>query len=140
MRMETPDVGFYRFLYSSVGEKWRWRDRLLPSDDELQAALATPGTDIHVLYANGVPAGYIELAQSEESTKVVYFGLRPGYIGKGLGKHLLSYAVAQAWDRGTKRVWLHTCNLDGPHALSNYIKRGFSIYKVDEQPMPECYL
>jgi hypothetical protein len=24
--------------------------------------------------------------------------------------------------------------------LDNYIKRGFSVYKVDEQPMPERYL
>ena len=37
------------------------------------------------------------------------------------------------------RVWLHTCNLDGPHALSNYQKRGFRIYEVIEEPMPELY-
>jgi GNAT superfamily N-acetyltransferase len=61
-------------------------------------------------------------------------------MGKGLGKHLLSYGIAQAWNNGAKRLWVHTCNLDGPYALNNYIKRGFSVYKVDEQPMPERYL
>jgi len=28
-----------------------------------------------------------------------------------------------------ERVWLHTCTLDGPHALTNYHARGFVPYK-----------
>lgn len=139
-KFETPDVEFYRFLYSSVGELWRWRDRLLMSEAELATLLAAPGTSVHVLYVDKVPAGYIELAKSDESTEIAYFGLRPQYLGKGLGKHLLSNGIAQAWQDGAKRVWVHTCNLDGPYALDNYIKRGFSIYQVDEQPMPEQYI
>ena len=59
--------------------------------------------------------------------------------GAGLGKHLLSYGVARAWEMDAKRVWLHTCNLDGPHALANYQKRGFRIFKVVEEPMPALY-
>lgn len=138
--MEAADVEFYRFLYRCVGEQWRWRDRLLLSTDELEALLNIPGTSVHVLYVDDVPAGYIELAHSGDSTKIAYFGLFPDYIGKGLGKHLLSYGIAQAWNTGAKRVWVHTCNLDGPYALDNYIKRGFSIYQVHEQPMPDDYL
>jgi GNAT superfamily N-acetyltransferase len=138
--MEEPDVAFYRFLYSSVGEQWKWRDRLLLPEHELKSLLAAPETSVHVLYVGDVPAGYVELAQSDDSTEIAYFGLCPDYMGKGLGKHLLSYGIAQAWNNGAKRLWVHTCNLDGPYALDNYIKRGFSIYKVDEQPMPERYL
>ncbi len=147
MCMETPDVAFYRFLYTSVGEQWRWRDRLSHSDEEIKALLLAPGTSVHVLYVNGAPAGYIELAEHKEgptgrffSTEIVYFGIRPGYIGRGLGKHLLCHGIAYAWNRGTQRLWVHTCNLDGPHALNNYIKRGFKIYRVEKQPMPEHYL
>ena len=147
MCMGTPDVAFYRFLYSSVGEEWRWRERLSHSDEEIKALLLEPGTSVHVLYVNGVPAGYIELAERKEgptgrffSTEIVYFGLRSTYIGRGLGKHLLSHGIAYAWNRGTQRLWVHTCNLDGPHALNNYIKRGFKIYRVDKEPMPERYL
>lgn len=147
MCMGTPDVAFYRFLYSSVGEEWRWRERLSHSDEEIKALLLDPGTSVHVLYVNGVPAGYIELAERKEgptgrffSTEIVYFGLRSTYIGRGLGKHLLSHGIAYAWNRGTQRLWVHTCNLDGPHALNNYIKRGFKIYRVDKEPMPEGYL
>ncbi len=139
LRMETVDVPFYRFLYTAVGEQWHWRDRLLMPTDELEAELADPCTTVDVLYVGGVPAGYVELKREGEATEVAYFGLRPGYIGRGLGKHLLSWGVAQAWSDGAQRVWLHTCNLDSPHALDNYLKRGFTVYEVVEEPMPDRY-
>lgn len=146
MCMDTPDVAFYRFLYTSIGKQGRWRDRLSHSDEEINALLVVPGTSVHVLYVDGAPAGYIELVQHTEgrsarfySTEIVYFGLRPTYIGRGLGKHLLSHGIAYAWNKGTQRLWVHTSNLDDPHALKNYINRGFKVYRVDEQPMPECY-
>jgi hypothetical protein len=28
-------------------------------------------------------------------------------------------------------VWLHTCTLDDPAALPNYLKRGFASYKEE---------
>lgn len=139
MQMEEPDIAFYRFLYSEVGEAWRWRDRLLLPEDELRAILADDATDVHVLYEDGVPAGYIELFQEGEDTEIAYFGLRPGFMGRGLGKHLLSYGVERAWEAGAKRVWVHTCNLDSPHALPTYQARGFEVYDVRKQPMPERY-
>jgi len=134
------DVEFYRFLYNTVGEDWRWRDRRLLSDDELYAALTAPGVSIYVLYLNGVPAGYVELDRRGDETEVAYFGLRPAYVGRGLGKFLLSYGIERAWEDHPQRLWVHTCNLDGPHALDNYLKRGFKVYEVHEKPMPERYL
>jgi GNAT superfamily N-acetyltransferase len=136
LSMTQPDVVYYQFLYRAVGEVWRWRDRLLISDDELLEILSAPGLTVDVLYVEGVPAGYVELLREGANTEIAYFGLRPAFIGRGLGKHLLSYGIEQAWQGGAERVWLHTCNLDGPHALSNYQKRGFSVYKVEEVPMP----
>lgn len=135
----AADVRFYKFLYSAVGEVWRWRDRLIMPEEELLAVISSPNTSIHVLYVRGVPAGYIELVKQGESTEIAYFGLRPEFMGRGLGKHLLSYGMKRAWDDGAQRVWVHTCNLDGPHALANYLKRGFTIYDTREQPMPERY-
>ena len=140
MRMARADVAFYQFLYRAVGEAWRWRDRLLIADDELLKILSAPGLTVDVLYVEGVPAGYVELLREGENTEIAYFGLRPAFIGRGLGKHLLSYGIAEAWDDGAARVWVHTCNLDGPHALSNYQKRGFAVYKVEQAPMPERFL
>lgn len=139
-RMETPDLEFYRFLYNEVGREWRWRDRNHMSDFELESILNSPKTDVYVLYVNGTPAGYVELAQRGREIEIAYFGLRKRYHGRGLGKHLLSYGIQKAWEKQPERIWLHTCNLDGPHALENYVKRGFSIYRVDEEPMPEIYV
>ena len=137
--MDFPDIAFYRFLYTEVGKIWRWRDRLLLDDDKLLDILASPDTKIYVLYVQGVPAGYIELAVQNDDAEIAYFGLREQFFGKGFGKHLLSYGVNEAWKIGAKRIWLHTCNLDGPQALTNYQKRGFQVYDVVEEPMPQRY-
>lgn len=137
--MQTPDIEFYRFLYRAVGQAWRWRDRLTMPDDELESLLASSKVHVDVVYTEGVPAGYIELARTGAETEIAYFGLRSTYFGRGLGKHLLSHGVARAWKGGANRVWVHTCNLDGPNALKNYTRRGFRVYDVKEEPMPETY-
>lgn len=136
--MVRPDVAFYRFLYREVGAAWRWRDRLELDDATLRALLDDPQVTVDVLYVEGVPAGYIEL-RHDEDTEIVYYGLRREFQGCGFGKHLLSHGVARAWVCGAKRVWLHTCNLDSPYALENYLKRGFRVCRVEETPMPEAY-
>ncbi|MDB4666604.1 GNAT family N-acetyltransferase, partial [bacterium] len=65
---------------------------------------------------------------------IALFGLLPQMFGKGLGSAMLSLAVAQAWSLAdTKRVWLHTCTEDHPHALANYQKRGFRLFKTVEE-------
>lgn len=137
--LPNPDVAFYRFLYGSVGADWCWRDRLIMSDAELEAALARPGTSVDVLYVGDVPAGYVELVNTGWETELAYFGLRPAFTGMGLGKHLLSHGIERAWETDIRRLWVHTCNLDSPRAQDNYVKRGFRPYKVHRQPMPERY-
>jgi hypothetical protein len=44
---------------------------------------------------------------------------------------MLTKAVERAWALGAARVWLHTSSLDHSSALSNYLARGFSIWKQD---------
>jgi ribosomal protein S18 acetylase RimI-like enzyme len=135
MEAREPSVPFYRFLYSAVGGDYTWTDRLKWSDERLSTYLARPAVSVLVLYVRGTPAGYIELdREPEESaevgTEVAYFGLIPAFHGRGLGKFLLSHGVARAFADGAARVWLHTCTLDGPHALANYQARGFVPYKT----------
>jgi len=43
---------------------------------------------------------------------------------------LLTHGLEEAWRMGPSRVWLHTCTLDHPAALPNYLARGMTIYKV----------
>ncbi|MEO1643891.1 MAG: GNAT family N-acetyltransferase [Chloroflexota bacterium] len=137
--MRDVDVAFYRKMYRAVGEKWRWRDRLIMPREELRNILERDTTRVYVLYVDNDPAGYVELDQQGASTEIAYFGLREAYHGRGLGKFLLSFGIKEAWDLGAERVFVHTCNLDGPHALSNYRKRGFAVYQETREPMPELY-
>lgn len=123
-------VSFHRFLYREVGRNYHWRDRLTWTDDQVRRYLADPAVTLHVLYVQGSPAGYFELRMEPDgSVEIAYFGLLPEFIGRGLGKGLLSEAVTSAWARGARRVWLHTCTLDDPAALPNYLKRGFKPFK-----------
>lgn len=134
----APDIRYYRFMYAMVGEQWNWTDRLLLEDDDILAILEDPNMRMFVLYYDGAPAGYIEVVRKDDITsEVKYFGLREAFWGMGLGKHLLSYGVTQAFDAGAEHIILDTCNLDGPYALKNYQKRGFRVYKVTENPMPD---
>jgi GNAT superfamily N-acetyltransferase len=125
---ECP-ASFFRYLYAEVGRKYHWVDRLGWTDDEIRAYLADPAVSLWVIYYDGSPAGYFELKKEEGgSTELAYFGLLEEFIGRGLGKHLLSFAIERAWGDGARRVWVHTCTLDGPTALPNYLKRGFKPF------------
>ena len=125
-RMRECPVPFFRYLYQEVGRAYRWTDRLSWSDETIRAYLATPGVSMWLMSWEKAPAGYFELRQHEDSSvEIAYFGLLPDFIGRGWGKHLLTRAVQSAWQLGPDRVWLHTCTLDHPAALPNYLKRGF---------------
>lgn len=125
-RLEHCSVGLFRFLYEEVGRAYRWTDRLGWSDAMIERHLATPGVSIWLLTSDDQPAGYFELiAHEDDSVEIAYFGLLPDFIGRGWGKYLLTLAVQSAWQLGPRRVWLHTCTLDHPAALPNYLKRGF---------------
>lgn len=125
-RVHGCPVAFHRFLYREVGRDYHWHDRLVWTDEQTRAYLDNPQISLHVLYCTGAPAGYFELRREEDGgIEIAYFGLLPEYIGRGLGKMLLSEAVETAWREGASRVWLHTCTLDDPAAMPNYLKRGF---------------
>ena len=123
-------VATYRALYAAVGADYHWRDRLTWSDEMLAGHLARTDVRVWILRdADGV-GGYFELAKgSDEAVEIAYFGLIPSRHGRGLGKVLLTRAIAEAWGWGAARVWLHTCTLDGPAALPNYLARGFVPFR-----------
>lgn len=126
-RVPLPE--FNRFLYTAVGGDWYWRDRLPWSHARWMQWLDRPEVQTWVLYVEGTPAGYVELErQAGDDVEIAYFGLIPRFVGQGLGGHLLSEAIRRAWDLGAARVWVHTCSLDGPAALANYLARGMRIY------------
>jgi GNAT superfamily N-acetyltransferase len=127
-----PTIDYYRFLYDAVGRHWQWIDRKKLSDPELATIIHDPLVEVHVLMVEGVPAGYVELDRRVAGDiELAYFGLTPEFIGRGLGKYLLFWAVDKAWSYRPRRVWVHTCTLDHAAALPNYEKAGFTIYKEE---------
>ncbi|WP_051361920.1 GNAT family N-acetyltransferase [Solimonas soli] len=130
---------FSRFLYTAVGGHWHWRDRLGWSYARWMRWLDRPELQTWVMYVDATPAGYIELEkQAGDDVEIAYFGLMREFTGRGLGGHLLSVGIERAWELGARRVWVHTCTLDGPHALANYEARGLVRYheetKIVERP------
>jgi len=119
-------VELFRFLYVEVGKNYHWFDRLPWTDEDIRAYLSQPEISVWLMTYDNETAGYFELRKcADGATEIAYFGLMPQFIGRGLGKHLLTSAVEQAWADGANRVWLHTCTLDDPAALPNYLARGF---------------
>jgi ribosomal protein S18 acetylase RimI-like enzyme len=143
VRAEVPSPAFSRFLYTAVGGDVSWTDRLVWDEERWRGYLERPGAETWVAYERGTPAGYVELDAPEDGVvEIAYFGLLPPFRGRGIGGHLLSYGTARAWDladrwpgrAATRRVWVHTCSLDGPYALGNYRRRGFRQYAVETTP------
>jgi hypothetical protein len=57
--------------------------------------------------------------------------LKPVVCPSSPGGALLTSALEEAWRMNPPRVWVHTCNLDHPAALTNYQARGMKIYKTE---------
>ena len=132
-RWTSANPSRHRALYAEVGEQWAWRDRLSWTPDQFCERLNTGGVSVWEAFVDNETVGFFELAlnRQDQSVEIAYFGLLPRFIGRGYGKVLLTDAVDAAYALGATRVWLHTCTLDSPHALPNYLARGFTVFKVE---------
>ncbi len=125
-RVFMPTVGFYRYLYNTVGANYVWWLRRIMPDGELARMLDDPSLEIHVLYKDGEPAGFFELdARYGTSVNLSYFGLMPHVIGTGCGPGFLRQAIDAAWQSRPRTVTVNTCTADHPRALPNYLLAGF---------------
>ena len=146
----TAQPDFYRYLYIAVGAPWKWYMRL--DWDYAQWERLIADNKVHVFVGHrdghGQPLGFFELRELPDRTvKIAYFGLVPEVIGEGFGGEFLDHAIWQAYRLGAKRVTLHTCSLDHPNALLNYLARGFRVRRHDRfsdtvpddiQPWPDA--
>lgn len=132
VQTHSPTVSFYRYLYNTVGAPWLWHERRRLDDNTLLAIIHDAKVEVYVLYVHGVPAGYIELDRRiADEVEVAYFGLIPEFIGRGLGRYLLDWALNEAWREHPRRVWVHSCNYDHPKAIAVYQRAGFVPYKQE---------
>lgn len=134
LRLRQPTVPFYRYLYDIVGAPWLWFERRAMDDAQLARIIQDERVEIYVLNVDGEPAGFAELDHRRPpDIELAYFGLVPAFIGKGLGRYLLTWVVDAAWDNGPARLWVNTNTLDHPKALPLYQRCGFRPYRQESK-------
>ena len=127
-QVKRPSPVFNWFLHQAVGASFRWGGREDWDEARWTQYVHRDELETWVAYVSGAPAGYCELEkQDDASVRIECFGLLSEFFSLGLGGHLLTVAVERAWNFGANRVWLSTCSHDHPHALQNYLRRGFRI-------------
>ena len=126
----------YIALWGAVGRPLDWDGRLMMPRAAVEALLAGPLTDIHVLRLGGVAAGFCEFNRPDPPDSAIkYFGLTPEFQGRRLGPHLLDAALRAHWRTvNPRRIWLHTDTWDDARALPMYERAGFKVFARHDLP------
>ena len=132
--VEPVDFQLNKFFYKNVGNKHRWTDRLIWSENEWIRYVSSANIETYILKIENDLAGYFELINhlNLKEIEIAYFGLLEEYHNKKLGGYFLSEAIKKSFlKKNIERVWVHTCTLDHKNALKNYMARGMKIYKKE---------
>lgn len=126
----TPDLDWYRDLFSRVGADWMWFSRQGMSDADLAAIVHREDVWIYSVDIDGRSEGMLELDfRVHGECELGYFGLTPALVGSGVGRWLMDHAIEKAWSQPITRFHVHTCTLDSPQALPFYMRSGFQAYR-----------
>ena len=137
-RVETPPLDGFRDLYRRIGEEWLWVSRIRMSDASLASHLHARQLEVHALVDDGCDEGLLELNFAEPGQcEIVMFGVTAKLVGSGAGRWLMNRAQEIAWSRPIERLWLHTCTLDHPAALTFYQRSGFRACRRQVEVMDD---
>lgn len=129
-RLAGPDVDRYLKVFRAVGQDWLWFGRLRVGPLQLSAILADPAVEAYAIAGQQGDLGLLELDFRDRSNpEILYFGVVPAMVGKGLGGAMMTLALHRARAAGFNRLMLHTCSLDHPGALGFYCRAGFRPVK-----------
>jgi len=126
-------INLPRFLYKEIGKNYYWRDRLAWDDKDWLSLISQNNYQLYVLNNQSHLAGYYEiLVDNDLNFEIAYLGIFKEFFGKKIGAYLLAHAIENCFMQGAKKVWVHTCTLDHPNALKNYLARGMTIFKTEK--------
>ncbi len=134
-RATTQDLPFLRALFASFRAEemasvpWpeEAKARFLDNQFALQHQYFVtrfPGADFLIVEADGQPAGRLYLDRGPEEHRVIDIGFLAARRGKGVGRDLLEWVIAEARSAGARRVAL-SVNLTNPRARKLYESLGF---------------
>ena len=128
-----PDFQLNKFFYKQIGKKYRWTDRLIWTDFQWSNYVSNKNLETYVIKNSDDLVGYFELIYHPEKNEIelAYLGLFEDYFGKGVGGYALTTAILKSFEKKIKRIWVHTCTLDHPNAIKNYLARGMKIFKEE---------
>ena len=131
---KKPTIDFCKFFYKEVGRDFFWRDRLKWTDQDWLDYVNNDFFKLYILKHNNKLAGYYELLYDPKTTsmEIPYFGIFKEFYGKKIGGYLLTDALSTSFKQKITKVWVHTCTLDHPNALKNYLARGMKIFKTEK--------
>lgn len=134
-----PEIEPYRQLFRRVGSPWLWFSRLIMDQAALEAIIADPAVELHVVVDDlGDEVGMLELDyRTSGQCELAFVGLVPSLSGQGHGRWLLGEALKLAWQKDVVRVHVHTCSLDHPAALNAYRRAGFRPFRRAIERFPD---
>lgn len=139
---EGRDAPRIRRLHDAVAAPHHWPS-LGWSSAQWARALARPGQTHQVARVDGIDVGWARLEiDGPGSVRLGSFGLVPEFVGSGYGGAFLTAVVREARRLLAEappppgvpaRVWVATSSWDHPHALGNYLARGFRVTRRERR-------
>ncbi|RPH00071.1 MAG: GNAT family N-acetyltransferase [Candidatus Pelagibacter sp. TMED118] len=136
--VDPIDFNLNKFFYKQIGKEHRWLDRLSWNDQSWINYLKNESVQTYVQMENNNLVGFFEIIfdNGSKDTEIAYFGILREFREKGYGGNLLSYAIKLGFNKGSKKVWVHTCSLDHKNALQNYKSRGMKVFRKEKIKIP----
>ena len=131
--LDPANFQLNKFFYKNIGNKHKWVDRLVWSEEQWIDYVSNQNVKTYVLKYKDDLVGFFELINHKDNKEVeiAYLGILEEYHNKKLGSYLLSEAIKESFKKNINRVWVHTCSLDHKNALKNYTTRGMRIFKTE---------
>jgi ribosomal protein S18 acetylase RimI-like enzyme len=120
-RVTTENLPIYARISATV-----FNESLEQSTAYITTIVHNEEREASICYYEGTPIGVFNVHYEEKDFAILYgIGIIPQYRGKGLGKNLVSLALASVFEK-VKTVYLDV-DSENPKAYALYLSLGFSI-------------